>query len=155
LNERPLADTEHVDTTVSTGGRYRYEVRVALADGPPFRESAPSVARELVAEDRFPPSPPRGLVAVQEGGAVRLFWDPNPELDLAGYRLFRRDGPDGEWRAVGPESLRDNTWVDTATPVGVVLAYRVAALDTAEPANESAPSAEREVTLVALPGAAP
>jgi hypothetical protein len=154
LNERPLAATGHLDTTVATGRRYRYEVRVALAEGPPSRESAPSEARELIAEDRFPPSAPRGLVAVQEGAAVRLFWDPNPEVDLAGYRLFRRD-PEGAWRAVGPEVLRDNTWLDTATPVGVTFAYRVTALDTGQPPNESAPSAEREVEIVALPGALP
>jgi Tol biopolymer transport system component/subtilase family serine protease len=36
-----------------------------------------------------PPSAPTGLNASVEGSNVSLTWDPNPEIDIAGYNVFR------------------------------------------------------------------
>ena len=35
--------------------------------------------------------------------AVTFVWDPNTELDLAGYRIYQSDTPNGQ--VLGPESL--------------------------------------------------
>lgn len=151
LNPQPLAETAYLDTGAETGARYAYTVRVVLADGRPFREGHSSAPFVLLAEDQFAPAQPKGLIAIQEGPAVRLFWDPNSERDLAGYRLYRRvDG--GEWTRIGPDPVEQPLYLDRAVSPGQILAYRVTAVDRTAPPNEGPPSDPRELALVAEPG---
>jgi hypothetical protein len=150
LHGTPLAVAELLDTGAVPGKSYDYSVRVALHPEPPFREGEPASLEGVLVEDRFPPSPPTGLVAVQEGPAVRLFWDPSPERDLAGYRVSRRVG-DGGWTRVGPDLVTEPLFLDPGVEVGASVDYRVTALDRAEPPNESAPSAPVTIRVVAEP----
>jgi hypothetical protein len=149
-NPEPLVATEYLDREVTTGGSYTYAVRVALSADRPYREGEPSETREIVAEDRFAPAPPQGLVAVQEGRAVRLFWDPNPERDLAGYRV-QRSVDSGAWIPVGPAVIETPSYLDGKVDVGQRVAYRVLAVDRAEPVNESEPSVAVEIVVVVEP----
>ena len=150
LNQQPLATTEYLDSAVVTGERYTYTVRVALSAEPPYREGQPSETREVLAEDLFAPGPPHNVVAVQVGGAVRLFWDPNPERDVAGYRIERRVDQ-GAWAAVGPATIETPSFLDSGVAVGQRVGYRVLAFDRAQPANISPPSETVELELVAEP----
>jgi hypothetical protein len=152
LNPQPLEITEWLDSGAQADTPYRYEVRAVLADGSPRRESDASGPVNIVPVDRFPPSSPEGLVAVQEGRAVRLFWNPSPERDLAGYRLWRRVAS-GEWARHGRERIDEALFLDEQVEDGVRLAYRVAAFDLSEPPNVSEPSAEVEIQLQAEPAA--
>ncbi len=150
LNPEPIVASEFLDSQVITGQRYIYTVRAALATMAPYREGEPSETRQVLAEDRFAPAPPQGLVAVQEGLAVRLFWDPNSERDLAGYRLQRSvDG--GPWALVGPERIEQPSYLDEEVEVGHRLNYRVVALDRAETPNVGAPSQTVELQVVKEP----
>jgi hypothetical protein len=155
IPERPLDDraidrTEWLDEGAVHGTTYRYVVRTASGEGTPFRESDSSADIVVLAADRFPPAAPGGLVAVQEGGAVRLFWDPNEERDLAGYRLYRRLGA-GEWSPVAADVLTAPLHLDRGVAVGERWAYRVTAVDRAEPPNESLPSETVTIEVVADP----
>jgi fibronectin type 3 domain-containing protein len=152
LHREPLSTTEYLDTDVAAGKSYRYVVRTAMSEGPPFRESASSAEAGVVAVDRFPPAAPSGLVAVQEGNAVRLFWNPNQERDLAGYRVFRREAA-LEWQRIGPELGVEPLLLDSAVRPGTQVSYRVTAVDRA--GNESAPSEPVELDVAADPGASP
>jgi len=152
LNPEPIAATEYLDSGVEIGLSYVYAVRVALAVEPPYREGASSEALEVVAEDRFAPAVPEGLVAVQEGPAVRLFWDPNDERDLAGYMVYRSvDG--GEWTSLVKTAIEQAQFLDTDVRVGERLGYRVTAIDRASPTNESDASEIVEVDLLVDPAA--
>jgi hypothetical protein len=154
LNAKPLDATEFLDTTGETGERYRYMVRVALAEGRPHRESEDSETIAVVAEDRFAPTAPHGLVAVQEGTAVRLFWDPNPERDLRGYRVFRRriaQERETAWERIGPDPVERPLYLDAEVELGQRLAYRVVAVDRTTPPNESRPSEVVEIELLGEP----
>ena len=91
-------------------------------------------------------------MAVQEGKAVRLFWNPNKEKDLAGYRVYRRDAA-GEWRRIGPELGVEPLLLDPDVLPGTHVSYRVAAVDRA--GNESAPSEAVELDVAADTVAAP
>jgi hypothetical protein len=154
LNSQPLDVTEYLDSTVTVGERYLYTVRVALADSPPYREGESSTPLETLAEDRFPPEAPEGLIAVQEASAVRLFWNPNRERDLAGYRVYRsRDGKD--WLPIGPDPVEKSDYLDEDVGVGEILAYRVTAIDKADPPNESPLSESVELELLAEPAGGP
>jgi hypothetical protein len=154
LNVQPLATLDDLDTTVEFGKTYRYVVRAVSAEGPPYRESASSNVAVVSATDRFAPAPPSGLVAVQEGSAVRLFWNPGPENDLDGYRVYRKSG-DGPFAPINTAIVRQPSFVDSGVTAGTVVRYRVTAVDRAEPPNEGEPSIEVEVRVVADPGVAP
>jgi hypothetical protein len=145
LNRKPLSTADYLDNTVETGHTYTYFVRAVLADGRPYRESEDSASITLDAEDLFPPAAPRGLVAVQEGNAVRLFWDPNPERDLRGYRVYRRQiegQQEGDWMPVGPDPVESPAFLDDDVRVGQRWLYRITAIDRSTPPNESLPSSE-------------
>ena len=155
INAEPLATTDYLDTAVETGETYSYFARVVLSDGRPFREGESSETITLVAEDRFAPAAPRGLVAVQEGVAVRLFWDPNPERDLRGYRVYRRpvEGEEtGDWVPVGLDLVEGALFLDDDVRVGQGWHYRVTAIDRAVPPNESVPSEFVHIELLEEPG---
>ncbi len=146
INPEPIASTDYLDGGVTIGVTYLYAVRTAAADTPPYRESASSETLRVLAEDRFAPAPPTGLVAVQEGSAVRLFWNPSRESDLAGYRVYRRIGG-LEWSRIGPERIAEPFFLDPAVTAGERLAYRVTAVDRA--GNESGPSVVAELRATA------
>jgi len=154
VHDRPLSVGEYLDAEAPTGGRYSYTVRVVRGDPPPYLEGLDGGPLEIVAEDRFAPAPPRGLVAVQEGPAVRLFWDPNAERDVAGYRVYRFSGGAEGWTPVGPDLHVRPLYRDDAVEAGRVVGYRVTAIDRATPPNESEPSAAVEISIAAEPAAA-
>jgi hypothetical protein len=150
LNKQALTVNEYLDERVATGERYDYWVRPVLGEGLPYREGEPSAVRRVVAEDRFAPARPSGLVAVQEGEAVRLFWNPGGERDLAGYRIYRRvDG--GPWERVGADPIEQPLYLDGEVRVGQRLVYEVTAVDRASPPNESGRSEPVELGLSAEP----
>ncbi len=91
--------------------------------------------------DIFPPAPPQGLAAVEEEGAIRLFWRPNGASDLRGYRIYRSEQRHPEdapaWVAMTTEAIITTSFTDTQAAPGVTYLYAVTAVDDAEPANES------------------
>lgn len=120
-----------VDTAVAAGKRYVYTVRAApTADLPPVLGPA---ADEVVADTRdvFPPAVPEGLLVLSEDGGNRLVWNPGLARDLAGYRVWVRDGA-GDWRRLA-DGLTDPAFFDRGAPAG--RRYAVTAVDAA--GNES------------------
>src|SRR5262249_61255650 len=120
--------------------------RAAVA-GQPRCESSGAVAENVAWGDTFPPGARQGLAAVEEHGTIRLFWRPNRESDLKGYRVYRAEGPTGELLAVTQDLVTATSWTDTTAQPGIVYSYAVTALDGAQPPNES-PQSERAVEHV-------
>ncbi|AVV46419.1 hypothetical protein C6376_38780 [Streptomyces sp. P3] len=82
------------------------------------------------AHDRTAPLAPVGLKATYAPATLRttLAWSRNYELDLAGYRLYRRTGSTGAW------SPRNNTpvtaaFTDTPPATGATYEYALRAVD--------------------------
>jgi hypothetical protein len=129
----------YLDTTAVIGTSYRYAVRaVSTATRCESAETPAAVATRL---DLFPPAAPQGLVAVAEKvddkRTIRLFWRPNRETDLRGYRIYRADGPDKPWKMLTPDDLTATSYTDEDVMPGVVYSYVVTARDGASPPNES------------------
>lgn len=148
LNPAPIEETSWVDRTFRYGEACVYLVRaVASGEGTP-RESTGSAPVRVVPRDVYPPKAPDGLAVAIEGGAIRLYWYPNEEDDLMGYRIYRRAAASGEeWRVVAEVDPAEPSWGEPAAAAGVRYDYRVTAFDSAEPPNESAPSAEETEML--------
>ena len=154
LNTAPLSERTYVDTRFTYGETYRYSVRALLQPPPPLRESVPCDEVEVLPLDVFPPKAPTGLVAAVEGQAIKLYWFPNSEPDLHGYRAYRREAK-GEYRLIGEVGAAETSFADTTAARGVRYYYEVTALDGATPPNESPRSAEVSESMSADSVSAP
>ena len=153
LTRTPIAGTVFVDRTFRYGESYSYFVRRVEEGGPPMRESADSERVRIRPLDRFPPAPPAGLAVALEGSVIRLYWFPNSEPDLAGYRVYRWEAPvgvaqpeDEEMTAatsrlprilLGETGPDETSFTDSTAAAGVRYHYMVTAVDGASPPNES------------------
>lgn len=145
LNPSPSRETSFLDSSAVYDGVYIYSVRTASKEaGCESAEGTPILA---IRKDIFPPAAPEGLAAVAERGAIRLFWRPNRETDLRGYRVYRAEGAYGAMELQTPEILTSTTYTDESAAEGVVYSYAVTALDGASPRNESAFSIPAVETL--------
>ncbi|HEX4825009.1 MAG TPA: hypothetical protein VFV19_11925 [Candidatus Polarisedimenticolaceae bacterium] len=153
VNLKPLTTLTYLDPTVTSGKVYKYIVRTVAATAPPYRESVSSQPAVVDASDKFAPKAPTGLVAVQEGKAMRLLWNPGSEPDLDGYYVYRSVG-DGGWTKLS-DLVHQPSYLDAAVEPGMKVRYRVTAVDRATPPNESEPSAVSEQTVAAEPAGAP
>jgi hypothetical protein len=104
----------------------------------------------VAAQDVFPPTVPVSLAAVATGASngnpasVDLSWQPDAEPDVAGYRVYRREG--AEWRRISGEQLVVGpAFHDTDVQAGHTYVYAVTAVDTR--GNESQRSAEASDTV--------
>jgi uncharacterized repeat protein (TIGR02543 family) len=88
--------------------------------------------------DTTAPQSPENLTAVLTSVSIVLDWADNTEPDLAGYKVYRRAGSDGEFTLLTPTLLTASYFEDQSAPTGVTSYYRVTAVDTS--ANESDPA---------------
>jgi predicted small lipoprotein YifL len=135
IHQSPASESSHIDTTARLGERYVYTV-AALASETPLVLSPLSAESEVDYQDRFPPPPPPGLVALPQGAQVRLRWNASEAEDTAGYIVFRQD-PGGEFHRVTAAPISDLEYVDSGLVAGNTYRYRVAAVDRA--GNEGQP----------------
>ncbi len=106
-----------------------YTVRAATEDKEPFWESGDSEPFKVRPEDVFPPAPPAGLAAVAGPDLVSLSWEPSPDKDVAGYRVWRRALGSTEFQDLTPEPLKGTTYQDSTAERGVRYEYAVTAED--------------------------
>lgn len=144
-----------LDKTVRFGEAYEYQaqrvVRVIQEGKTLEMDGAFSRPVRVDVQDVFPPAVPTGLVAVATLGengtetAVDLSWQPDPEADVAGYAVYRREG-DGAWARISSEAaVVGPAFHDPHVQPGHTYRYAVSALD--EGGHESARSQEAEETV--------
>lgn len=108
--------------------------------------NVPRVDRLL---DTAPPSSPAGVVASLQSSDpsrdVRVQWTNNPEVDLAGYNLYRSYAQSGPYAKVNASLLVTNQYLDAGLPDSSQVWYQVSAVDAA--GNESARSSAFRVWL--------
>jgi hypothetical protein len=147
LNATPLEELVYVDRTFQYGVAYTYYVRAIGKVRATRCESVSSPSADVRPLDTFPPAAPSGLAVAVEGGVIRLYWFPNAEPDLNGYRIYRR--PEGEKEAalIGTVPAAETVFVDPSAAPGVRYHYSVSAIDGADPLNESPRSEEQSEML--------
>jgi hypothetical protein len=141
------------------GRAYVYSVRsVAEYDSGPV-ESADSNLICVWARDTFAPGAPRGLVAVLVQAAagspahIELSWAVGEETDIAGYNVYRKEGPDAPWKGLNGDLLPVPVFRDMAAEPGHPYSYAVTAVSQA--GAESERSAEVAATMPELTGGQP
>ncbi|MBI4458898.1 MAG: hypothetical protein HY648_02420 [Acidobacteria bacterium] len=134
--------TEYEDTTFQFGQTYEYSIRAIQEKGDSVAATPLSGPVQVVAADRFPPTPPQNLRAIAVSGAVEMSWSPNTESDLAGYNVYRSQG--GPFQRLNPELLSVPLFRDTRVERGRPYRYQVRAAD--RDGNESDSSEEVSLT---------
>ena len=124
----------YTDMWLKNGAAYQYAV-VAL--DPLGRQSPRSNTVRVVPEDKQPPDPPKGLVALADTAVVRLTWALSPELDVAGYRVYRSVSPRDRPKRISADLIPADEpfYVDSEVEKAKVVFYRVSAVDSS--GNES------------------
>ena len=156
INPNPIQAARYQDETIQYGAAYRYLVRAVSGRTGTLCESVDSPEVEVHPLDIYPPKAPTGVAVSAEGPVIRIYWFPNGETDLGGYRIYRRETSDGEFKRVGEVGPTETAFADATARAGVRYHYVVSAFDGNSPANESPRSEERSETLPleGAPGAA-
>ncbi|MEU1513883.1 PA14 domain-containing protein [Streptomyces sp. NPDC005811] len=89
--------------------------------------------RTEAAVDTVKPLAPTGLTAAYDGGTTKttLRWSANKEMDLAGYRVYRRLGTTSWAKVSGASPLTSRSFVDATPATGQTFLYEVRAVDKA------------------------
>jgi hypothetical protein len=133
-----VTGTSFDDREVEIGKSYVYSVTAALGTADPRIPGPAGMPVTVTAIDKTPPQAPSGLAIDPSSLAVGigiLTWSNNAEEDLAGYKVYRREGADGPWVLRTPMPISGNTFSDSDFRTG--LYYRVTAVDLFD--NESEP----------------
>ncbi len=140
-----LATTEsYNDTGLTNGVEYYYTV--VAVDTSNNQSSPADEASATPQADATPPAAPTGLIATAGNQQVSLSWTPPPDLDLAGYNIYRStaspvtiDSPIN-----GGTLVSGTTYLDSGLTNGSTYYYVVTAVDTS--VNESEASNEVSAT---------
>ena len=122
------------DFELQHGIMYTYWITAADSAG---NESGRSASISFALRDPYPPQTVRNLRLV--AGAdnhVNLYWEPVPSADLAGYRVYRSNEPNGVFELLHENLVSEPRWLDSLPVAGSW--YRIHAVDHS--GNESLPS---------------
>jgi len=130
-------------TGLMTDSTYYIIVRAQDTDD---RESY--VATEVTGSPRVVPLPPNGVIATPIVSGVRIDWLPNTELDLAGYRVYRRINESSVYDSLNTILLADTTYTNAPLSGENKYYYAVRAFDTSGYASPMSSEAYgRPITL--------
>lgn len=142
LNKTPVNVATYADEVFEFGKEYFYFVRaVSVGSGGEPVESLESPIANVRPVDTFAPSAPSSVTIAATPSTVSLFFPPNPETDVVGYRIYRSTDPDqpkAEWDQLTREIQKANTFIDDKVESGKTYHYYVTATDRF--GNVSAPS---------------
>lgn len=146
LNTAPL-DAPHFEVGGVAFGRERcFVVRGVDTRAGAAIEGPASAPMCVTPVDTFPPPAPAALEAVGGAGVISLIWEGVDAADLQGYLVFRGEAPGEPATALTAAPIRESSFEDRTVTPGVRYVYVVVAVDSASPANRSAPSNRVEET---------
>ncbi len=132
-----VEETRYEDIDYQPMRTFMYRVTALRKTGGSMVAGAGAESITVRVEDKTPPRVPSGLDIVSSDTGAFLTWTANEETDLAGYRVFKSDRPDGDFAPVSDRLIGTNQFYDPSYRKGVY--YSVSAVD--EFKNESKRSA--------------
>lgn len=145
INTAPVTETTYTDAPAF--GEHEYRVSAVATTGPPLVQSGLSAPAKAAFRDLVPPAAPATVTALLETKLVRLLWDAVEAPDLAGYNVYRIEGP---YRLkLNPAPLKESNFLDISIDIGIGYSYEVTAIDTS--GNESAPAKTETVIVPKTP----
>lgn len=77
--------------------------------------------------DTTPPSPPTNLRTITGDNRIDIYWDKNPERDVAGYNVYYAYSYNGKYTLIG--TTQNTYFVDNGATNGTTYYYAVTAFD--------------------------
>lgn len=156
LNRTPITETKYSDKTFEFEKDHFYFVRaISTGTGDTPTESGESNILEINPNDTFAPSAPVSITIGASPNAISIFFAPNPETDIAGYRIYRSEDKEQDraaWKLLTPEPITANTFQDSSVEAGKTYFYFVTAIDKfgnvsegSEVVSETVPKTEEEL----------
>lgn len=145
--------TVHSVTLPALRPDQQYYFRIVASRQGRESETAPTGTFSTLAtlDDSTVPAPPTGTSIAVDGtpNQVVVFWSPNSESDLKGYRIYRAELPSSGYAMISNTLIAkgQERYTDTSVKTGMKYYYRVSAVDQA--GNESGPS---EIVSMLVPG---
>ena len=146
LNPDLIKENRYQDAVLENGKRYYYEVRAVRNFRGTLIESLSSAVASGIPKKITPPSPPTGLVAATQKEGVALRWNPNPEPDIGGYNVYRREKGESAFTNINPQLITEQYFLDKEADPHKTYFYRLTAVDNSQARNESEFSKEVEVS---------
>lgn len=129
INQNPLTKNEFSDRNFEFETKYRYFVRtISLGTNAEPVESQESNIVEITPKDTFPPSSPSSLTIAATPSSISIFFVPNSERDLAGYKVFRSTDKEN-WQLMNEKLSQTATFQDNKVESGKTYYYYVIAVD--------------------------
>ena len=146
ITAAPVKGTTYTDTPPYA--EHDYRVAAVASTGPPLLQSDASAPARVAFRDLVPPPAPGKVTALVETNLIRLLWDPVTAPDLAGYFVYRWDGP-VRLKLCCPTAINQTNFLDISMQLGVPYRYEVTAVDKS--GNESAPGSSETITIPKTP----
>lgn len=83
--------------------------------------------RQFDHPDYGPPSPPTGISTQTGDNFIEIFWNPNPESNIAGYNVYVGATYQGKYQWIG--STRSTSYIDRGALNGTTYYYAITAYD--------------------------
>lgn len=141
----PQKGTSFVDRQVTNGRKYFYAVQTMTTYKDALAEGGVSKEVEVTPVDLTPPQTPTGVVAVQTGEGIKIFWDKSESAEIGEYRVYRRAADKDSYELLAKVEPPHTLYLDATAVEGVRYYYAVTAVDQAASANESQKSREATV----------
>ncbi|TVR15693.1 MAG: hypothetical protein EA391_09870 [Balneolaceae bacterium] len=110
LDTLNVLENQYLDSRLIPNVTYYYELRIVTIRE---RTEMPSgIASGSFQNVGIAPSPPAGLTATHEGSGIRLNWEPNAEIDLFAYYVYRGTSTLGEMEVVSDALDGITTFLD-------------------------------------------
>jgi hypothetical protein len=133
LNKTPVSETSFADQTFEFTKEYFYFVRaISVGSGGEPVESLESSIVNVKPVDTSPPSAPTSVTIAATPTTISLFFPPNPETDVVGYKIYRSldpDKPKADWEVLTKDLLKANTFIDDRVESAKTYYYYVTATD--------------------------
>jgi fibronectin type 3 domain-containing protein len=152
VNGSPIKGKTYRDLGVTNGRTYHYVVRALESREGKTIESMDSTEVTAVALDLTPPAAPSVTMAFQAQDGIVIIWEPSPDSNLEGYRVYRRLETEHEPKLISPRLELKTMYVDDTFAPGLTYYYSVTAVDASMGQNESDFSRELKVITVTHKG---
>ncbi|RMG79567.1 MAG: hypothetical protein D6714_16185 [Bacteroidetes bacterium] len=124
----PPVSNRFTDFTPNPRGLNFYQITAVDTAG----NISKSFSKYALFVDTFPPAPPKNLRGhIDSSGIVTLYWSPNEEPDLWGYRVYVANAADHRFIQISSEIIQDTTFTDSITLHTLTenIYYRLTAVD--------------------------
>jgi hypothetical protein len=109
--------------------------------------SSETITVSPYADTTAPQTPFQPSLTVLGKDKIEISWEPNAEVDLAGYKIYRRTSPDDDWVLVITVDSSTTTYTDSNLNPDTQYYYTITAFDDALTPNESPYSPVSSTTI--------